>query len=410
MSVSMQPLHCCIVGGGPAGMMLGHLLARAGVRTTVLEKHADFLRDFRGDTVHPSTLRVLDDLGLLDAFLTRPHQRLHTVNAMFGNERVRLGDFSGLPPRYGFIAMVPQWDFLDFLASESRQLPAFELRTQARAEGLLTDTNGTVTGVRGHDANGPFELAADLTFACDGRHSTLREAAGLPMETVGAPIDVLWFRLSRDPAIHDTNLAHAVPGHFLVTIDRGNYWQCAFVVPKEGAAALQQQPIDVLRNGVRKAAPFLEPSLHELQSWDDVKLLTVAVDRLRQWSRPGLLCLGDAAHAMSPVGGVGINLAIQDAVAAANRLWQPLRNGRVDQADLDAVQRRRLWPARATQAAQAAMQRNVLLPAVAGAGELHLPWPMRVVSHTPALQRAVARLLGMGVRPERVESPALPAA
>ena len=400
---------CCIVGGGPAGMMLGYLLARAGVQTTVLEKHADFLRDFRGDTVHPSTLRVLDDLGLLDAFLRRPHQKLRTLEGWFGDQHIRLCDFGGLPPRYAFIAMMPQWEFLDFLAGEAHKLPAFSLRMQAEVDGLLTDAGGRVRGVRGRGPDGPFEITAACTIGCDGRHSTVRAAAGLAVEEIGAPIDVLWFRITRDPAITDTSLARIVAGRFLVTIDRGDYWQCAFVIPKGGAQALQAQDIAVFREQVRQVAPFLSPWLRDLRSWDDAKLLTVAIDRLPQWSKPGLLCIGDAAHAMSPVGGVGINLAIQDAVATANLLADELRStGAVASSSLDAVRRRRLWPAKATQAAQVAFQNNVLVPAIAGTGALHMPLPMRMVSGLPMLQRMLARFLGMGVRPERVQAPAAP--
>ncbi|MET0335520.1 MAG: FAD-dependent oxidoreductase, partial [Rhizobacter sp.] len=296
--------QCCIVGGGPAGMMLGYLLARAGLQTTVLEKHADFLRDFRGDTVHPSTMRALDELGLLDAFLQRPHQRLHKIEGWFSDQQIRLGDFSGLPERYAFIAMMPQWEFLDFLSSEARKLPQFSLRTQAQVDGLLFDTQQRVVGVRGHGIDGEFEIKAQTTIGCDGRQSTVRAAAGLAVEDVGAPIDVLWFRLTRDPATHDSSLARIVPGRFMVTIDRGTYWQCAFVVAKGGAEALFQQDIDVFRAQVAEAAPFLRSQVGEIRSWDDVKLLTVKIDRLLQWSRPGLLCMGDAAHAMSPVGGV----------------------------------------------------------------------------------------------------------
>ena len=398
--------QCCIAGGGPAGMMLGYLLARAGVRTTVLEKHADFLRDFRGDTVHPSTLRALDELGLLDAFLQRPHQRLHRIDGWFGKEPVHLADFSGLPARHGFIAMMPQWEFLDFLATEARKLPAFSLHMQAQVDGLVFDGAQRVAGVRGHGPAGDFEIAAPLTIGCDGRHSTVRAAAGLAVEDLGAPIDVLWFRAARDPATHDASLARVAPGRFMVTIDRGDYWQCAFVVPKGGADALRRQDIGVFRQQAAEAAPFLRGPLEELASWNEVKLLTVKIDRLLQWSRPGLLCIGDAAHAMSPVGGVGINLAIQDAVAAANRLAAALRSGPPADGDLQAVQTRRLWPTKATQAMQLAIQDNVLVPVIESAGNLSVPLPMRVVNRMPALQRLLARLLGMGVRPEHVESPA----
>ena len=403
MTSNHDTTTCCIAGGGPAGMMLGYLLARAGVPTTVLEKHADFLRDFRGDTVHPSTLRALDEIGLLDAFLQRPHNRLHRIEGWFGDEQIRLGDFSGLPARYAFIAMMPQWEFLDFLTTEARKLPTFRLHMQAQVTGLLFDDQQRVLGVHGRRPEGDFEIRAPLTIGCDGRHSTVRAAAGLAVEDVGAPIDVLWFRVTRDAATHDSSLARVGPGRFMVTIDRGDYWQCAFVVPKGGAEALQRQDIGVFRQQAGEAAPFLRAQLHEVRTWDDVKLLTVKIDRLLQWSRPGLLCIGDAAHAMSPVGGVGINLAIQDAIATANLLATPLRAGRVAEQDLQAVQKRRLWPTKATQAMQIAIQNNLLVPTLANAGELTVPLPLRVVTRLPALQRMLARLLGMGVRPERVE-------
>lgn len=403
----MRETRCCIVGGGPAGMMLGYLLARAGVPTTVLEKHADFLRDFRGDTVHPSTLRVLDEAGLLDRFLQRPHDRLHTLDGWFGGERVRVADFSGLPARIAFIAMMPQWHFLDFLADEASRLPHFTLRRQTTVDGLLHDGAGRVAGVSGvaRSAEGTlrtFELHADCTIACDGRHSAVREAAGLVSEDVGAPIDVLWFRVGRDPADTDRSLARVVPGRFLVTIARGDYWQCAFVIPKGGAEPLQAGPIDAFRAQVAEAAPFLAPRLSDVATWDDVKLLSVRVDRLRQWSADGLLCIGDAAHAMSPVGGVGINLAIQDAVATARLLGPVLRTGRPSPADLDAVRRRRLWPTRATQALQVGIQNRVLVPAMAGGGPMAVPVPVRLLGRVPLLQRTFARVLGLGMRPEHL--------
>jgi 2-polyprenyl-6-methoxyphenol hydroxylase-like FAD-dependent oxidoreductase len=398
--------QCCIAGGGPAGMMLGYLLARAGVRTVVLEKHGDFLRDFRGDTVHPSTLRIMDELGLLDAFLERPHRRLEVIGGWFGQTRVQLGDFRGLPSRYAFIALLPQWDFLDFLAGHARALPSFTLRMHSEVTALI-EQGGRVAGVRGTSPEGEFAIRADCTFGCDGRHSSVRAAAGLPVEDLGAPIDVLWFRVRRDPGETDTSLARIAPGHFVVTIDRGEYWQCAFVIAKGGAAALKQRPIEEFRAQVTDAGPLLAAHIAEdVHSWDDVKLLTVAVDRLTQWSKPGLVCIGDAAHAMSPVGGVGINLAIQDAVAAANLFAAKLRSGALAADDLDAVRKRRLWPTKATQAAQLAIQDNVLVPVMSRANaDLEVPLPMRIVTAIPALQRLMARLLGMGVRPEHVRTP-----
>jgi len=407
-TASESSTSCCIVGGGPAGMMLGYLLARAGVRTVVLEKHGDFLRDFRGDTVHPSTLRIMDELGLLDAFLQRPHQRLEVIGGWFGDRHVQLGDFRGLPARYAFIAMMPQWEFLDFLSDEAKKLPAFTLRMNANVTGLV-EAEGRVVGVRGSSSDGDFEVRAGLTVRCDGRHSTVRAGAGLAVEDLGAPIDVLWFRVRRDPAELDNSLARIAPGHFVVTIDRGDYWQCAFVIAKGGADALRQRPIEEFRTQVIHAGPVLAAHIAEdVRSWDDVKLLTVAVDRLTQWSKPGLLCIGDAAHAMSPIGGVGINLAIQDAVAAANLLAVKLRAGTLADDDVDAVRARRLWPTKATQAAQVGIQSNVLVPVMSGANAaLEVPLPMRLVTATPMLQRLLARLLGMGVRPEHVRSPSV---
>ncbi|MBV9889456.1 MAG: FAD-dependent oxidoreductase, partial [Rhizobacter sp.] len=314
-------------------------------------------------------------------------------------------DFTGLPARYAFIAMMPQWEFLDFIAEHATRLPAFTLCMRAEATGLIEE-GGRVLGVRGRAEDREFAVRADCTIACDGRHSTLRAAAGLPVADLGAPIDVLWFRVARDPAETDSSLARIAPGRFVVTIDRGDYWQCAFVIAKGGADALRQRPLAEFRAQVMEAAPILAAHIVEdVRSWDDVKLLTVTVDRLTRWSLPGLLCIGDAAHAMSPIGGVGINLAVQDAVATANLLAGKLRGGTITGADLEAVKRRRLWPTRATQAAQLAIQDNVLVPVMSGGdATLAVPLPMRVVTELPVLQRALARLLGMGVRPEHVRS------
>jgi 2-polyprenyl-6-methoxyphenol hydroxylase-like FAD-dependent oxidoreductase len=396
---------CCIVGGGPAGMVLGLLLARAGVRTVVHEKHADFLRDFRGDTVHPSTLRVVDELGLLDAFLQLPHRKLRRLSGLFGDERVALADFSGLPERYAFVALMPQWDFLDFLAERGRTLPAFELRMRSEVDGLL-EQGGRIVGVRGRAPGGPFETRGTLVVGCDGRHSTVRAAAGLPLEDVGAPIDVLWFRVPRDPAVLDDTLVRVTPGRIAVTLDRGDYWQCAFVIPKDGAQALHAQGIEHFRREVAAAVPMLAKHVDAIGSWDDVKLLSVSVDRLLRWSRPGLLCIGDAAHAMSPIGGVGINLAIQDAVATANLLGAKLRAGTLDDRDLETVRRRRMFPTRVTQHLQVTMQEQVLAPVLSGANaSVHPPLPMRLLSRLPTLRRLAARVIGMGVRPEHVRLP-----
>ena len=408
----MKP-QCIVVGGGPAGMMLGYLLARAGVETVVLEKHADFLRDFRGDTVHPSTLRILDELGLLDAFLRLPHQKLRRLVGEFGSETIAIGDFSGLPERYAYIAFMPQWDFLDFIAAEGRKLPKLQVRMQARVDSLIEE-GGRVAGVRGMQAaadgsESAFELRAPLVVGCDGRHSTVRAAARLPLDDIGAPIDVMWFRIGRDPSDGNEVFARMSPGHFIVTIDRGDYWQCAFVIAKGGAEALRARGLEAFRAEVVQAAPMLASHIAGVVTWDDVKLLAVSVDRLREWSRPGLLCIGDAAHAMSPIGGVGINLAVQDAVATANLLATKLRTGSLADADLDAVRARRLFPTRATQAMQLRIQTNVLQPAISQAGrEVEAPLLFRIIGKLPWLQRVLARVLGMGVRPEHVQSEAAP--
>ena len=395
---------CCIAGGGPAGMMLGFLLARAGVPVTVLEKHPDFLRDFRGDTIHPSTLELMHELGLLDAFLKLPHSRVARLSGQVGGTTIPLADFSHLPTHCKFIALMPQWDFLDFLAAHGRKYPAFDLRMRTEATGLIEE-GGRVAGVRAKSPDGEIEVRADLTVGCDGRHSTLRERAGFHVEDIGAPMDILWFRVSRRDSDTPETFGHMEAGRMLVMLNRTDYWQCAYVIPKGGIDKVKAAGLKAFRDSVAFMSPFLRDRLSELKSWDDVKLLTVAVDRLSRWHRPGLLCIGDAAHAMSPIGGVGINLAIQDAVAAANILAAPLKEGRVTEALLEAVQRRRTMPMRVIQWLQVQVQNNVLNPVLKSSARPKPPFAAKLLNWFPPLQRLPARIIGLGVRPEHVATP-----
>lgn len=392
--------RCCIAGGGPAGMMLGVLLARAGVEVVVLEKHADFLRDFRGDTVHPSTLEVFRELGLLEEFLARPHRKLRGTVGVFAGRRVRLADFSHLPVAAPFIAMVPQWDFLDFLADRARPYPTFQLRMEAEVTEVLS-AGPRVAGVRAQTPRGPLEVRADLTVGADGRHSVVRERAGLEVEEFGSPIDVLWMRLSRRPGDPEELLGHFGRQHIFVSFDRGDYWQCAFVIPKGAFPELRRGDLDPLRRQIAALAPFLRDRVDELRSWDDVRLLSVRIDRLREWCRPGLLCIGDAAHAMSPIGGVGINLAVQDAVAAANLLAPVLRRGPPALEDLRRVQRRREPPTRLIQWAQIYAQ-NRFARRPPGGEPTRVPLFARLLDACPPLRRIPGRLVGLGPRPEHL--------
>jgi len=387
-------------------MMAGLLLARAGVDTIVLEKHGDFLRDFRGDTVHPSTLELMHELGVLEEFLTRPHQQLREIGGDIDGNRVMVADFTHLPTACKFVALMPQWDFLDFLADEARRYPTFRLLMNAEVTGVLR-TDGRVTGVSVKTPDGDVDVEAMLTIGADGRRSVVRERAGLTVETFGAPIDVLWMRLSRRDTDRAQTLGVIRSGRILVMLNRGDYWQCAFVIPKGGYATLRDLGLEEFRNDISVIVPFLSDRVGELRTWDDIKLLTVMVDRLKQWYAPGLVCIGDAAHAMSPIGGVGINLAVQDAVAAANLLYRPLLDGAVSLDDLAAVQKRRLFPTRMTQNAQVAIQKNVMAPVLGldRTASISLPFPVRLLQRYPVLRRIPARLVGIGVRPEHVRTP-----
>jgi 2-polyprenyl-6-methoxyphenol hydroxylase-like FAD-dependent oxidoreductase len=385
-------------------MMLGFLLARAGVDVTLLEKHADFLRDFRGDTVHPSTLEVMHELGLLDEFLKLPHQEVTHLSFQIGASRIPLVDLSHIPTRCKFIALMPQWDFLNFLAEHGQRYPGFRLYMKAEGTDLIT-ANGVVTGVRAKTPDGALTINADLVVGCDGRHSIVRERAGLAVDDVGAPIDVLWFRVSRRDSDGDEVFGHIEAGQMMVMLNRGDYWQCAYVIPKGGIDKVKGEGLARFRERVLALSPILRDRIEEIRSFDDVKLLTVTIDRLRQWHKPGVLCIGDAAHAMSPVGGVGINLAIQDAVAAANILAEPLRKGAVSRKDLGAVQRRREFPMRVIQRIQVLIQNNLLSPALTSSERPKPPLIMRLIAWVPLLRRIPARVLAVGVGPEHVRTP-----
>jgi 2-polyprenyl-6-methoxyphenol hydroxylase-like FAD-dependent oxidoreductase len=394
-------VRCCIAGGGPAGMMLGLLLARAGIDVLVLEKHADFLRDFRGDTIHPSTLEVMHELGLLDEFLKLPHQEARILRARVGSLELVFADFSHLPTRCKFIALMPQWDFLNFLAEHGARYPGFKLRMQTEATGLIEE-EGRVIGVHATGPDGAVQIRADLVVGADGRTSRVRAAAGLAVEDIGAPMDVLWFRLSRRSGDPEEIMGRFEVGHLFVMINRGDYWQCGFVIAKGSLETLKARGIEAFRAEVGELASFARDRVGELTDWDKIKLLTVRVDRLRHWHRPGLLCIGDAAHAMSPVGGVGINLAVQDAVAAANILAAPLREGRLSEADLQRVQQRRMLPTRITQWLQVLIQDRVVKSVLGSVGELTPPLAVRLMARIPFLRRIPARLVGLGIRPEHV--------
>lgn len=391
---------CCIIGGGPAGIMLGYLFARFGIEVTVLEKHQDFFRDFRGDTIHPSTLQLMHELGLLDKLLTIRHSEITRAQGCIGDYSVTMADFSHLPTQAKFIALMPQWDFLDFLASEAAKFPAFTLRMGWEATGLL-QSNGVTTGVIANTPDGPVEIPATLTVGCDGRHAISRQTAHLPLVEQGVPLDVLWTKISRESSDPEMGLGNVNYGRLVVLINRIDYFQVAYLIAKGDFPKVQQEGIRAFQQSLARIVPFLADRVSQIDSWDKVKLLTVQVNRLTQWSSPGLLCIGDAAHAMSPVGGIGINIALQDAVATANILTEALLSNSLTPHDLRQVQLYREKAVRRTQAFQVFAHR-ILNRVLQNPGKVHAPWTLRFIVNLPGFKHLTGRVIGMGIQPEHI--------
>lgn len=394
---------CCIVGGGPAGVMLGYLLARAGVNVMVLEKHKDFFRDFRGDTIHPSTLELMRELGLLEEFLKIPHQELQSIGGLYGDFAFTVADFSHLPVQCKFIALMPQWDFLNFLTDHGKQFTTFDLRLEHEVVGLLEES-GAIKGVRVKTPEAEIEIAADLVVGCDGRHSIFRDSGHFEVMDFGVPVDVLWFRVSRKSDDPYQALGRIDYGQMLIMINRGDYYQAGLIIRKDGFDSIRNAGLLAFRRQLLSVAPFLSERVEEIRDWDQIKLLSVQINRLRKWHRPGLLCIGDAAHAMSPAGGVGINFAIQDAVAAANILSQALREKRVSDVLLAQVQKRREFPVRVIQSVQARIH-NESLNFLGAPKKAKAPWQLRAFTRIPGIRRMLARGVGLGIRPEHIHSP-----
>ena len=404
MGLERTSATCCIAGGGPAGIVTAVLLARAGIDVLVLEKHADFFRDFRGDTIHPSTLQLMHELGFAEDLLRQPHQKVRDLAFHLGDATFKIVDFSHLRISFPFIAMMPQWDFLNFLAKKGEKYSGFRLRKNAEVTGLI-ERSGLITGVRATIPAGELEVSADLVIGADGRHSVVREKAGLNVLDIGAPIDVLWFRLSRPQDDPEETMARLGAGQLLVMINRNDYWQCGFVIPKGANEIVRTQGLGAFQEKIANLAPFARGRVAELNDWNEIKLLTVAIDRLEEWSRPGLICIGDAAHAMSPIGGVGINLAVQDAVATANILAKPLAEKRLTLEDLRNVQKRREFPTRFTQWIQVLVQNRILQPLLSSRKLPKPPLFLRMLDRFPLLRRIPAYVVGIGVRPEHIQTP-----
>jgi len=394
----------CIAGGGPAGIMLGYMLARCGIEVIVMEKWPDFFRDFRGDTIHPSTMENLKELGLLESFLKLPHQKVTAPTGQVGPDTLNIVDFSGLKVTAPFIAFVPQWDFLDFIAANAKRFPNFRLLMNTEATSLI-ERGGRVVGLNANAPGGPIRIDAKLVVGADGRHSTIRQAAGLEVQNIGAPMDVLWFRVDRSPTDPDQVLGRIHGGHIMVMICRKEYWQCGFLIRKGSLAELKARGLDAFQKELLGLAPFLGDRVKAINNWDDLKLLTVTVDRLNTWHKPGLLCIGDAAHAMSPIGGVGINLAIQDAVVAANHLVAAFKKGQeIDSSVLAAIQQRRMFTTRVTQKFQTIIQDRVIDRVLGNQTTPRAPWFFRAFNRFRWMRRIPARFLGLGLRPEHVSA------
>lgn len=405
MTTPSSPLAttCCIIGGGPAGIMLGYLLARVGIQVTVLEKHKDFFRDFRGDTIHPSTLELLHELGLLEKFLTMPHSQVTGLSAIVGGQRFRMSDFSHLSTHCKYIALMPQWDFLNFLSAEAARFPSFTLRMGWEATGLLRQDRAIV-GVAANTPDGPVEIPATLTVGCDGRHPISREAAYLPLIDYGVPVDILWLRIARRPSDPENALGYFNYGRFIILINRNDYFQVGYLIPKDAFPQIQQNGLPAFQQSIERIVPFLAGRTSEIDSWDKVKLLTIQVNRLREWSSPGLLCIGDAAHAMSPVGGIGINIALQDAVATANILTESLLSGTLTEHNLASVQHYRESAVRNTQRMQVFAHR-MLHRLLRNTDPVKPPLVLRILTKVPGFQDWVGHFIGLGLQPQHIETP-----